>query len=461
MGTTVNAQETWPLEKCIEYAQQNNLNLKQAQLAVSLAELDEKASRAARLPNLNASGNLGYQNGRTRDPITNIIGNQDFLANSIGLQSNAVLYNGGRLKKQIAQSEYNVIAAQEDANTQFQTIALQISSAYLNVLLSKEQVIIAQKAITQTQEQLSQVDKRIEAGVLPAVERLDILSQIARNEQTMIQASNMVDINLLTLKNFLELDPATEIDVTIPEEILELDLNPEVYTFDIVYAKALESQASIRANEARIKSAELDIPIAKSSGLPSITAFASLDTRWSNVDQVVGVGEPSLSEQPAIINQEPVTVGFFNPNPIFGNISYFDQLDQNFGQTIGVSFNIPIFNRYQTKLNLERARLGVINAEVQNSQVKQQLKADVQQSLANARAAKVDLAAAQKAVEAAKASYTNAEKRYQLGAINSLELTTAKTNLDTAELTVIRAKYEYIFRTKVIDFYLGKKLQLN
>jgi len=456
------AQETWSLEKCVEYAVQNNLMIRQSQIAVSLAELDKRTNRAERLPNLNGSGDLVYQNGRTLDPTTSSFVNRDLLASSVGLVTSGIIYNGGRIKNQIAKSEYDLMAAKEDVNTQMQTMALQIASAYLNVLLAKEQTTIAEKAIEQTQTQLTQIDKRIDAGVLPKVERLDILSQIARNEQTLIQSKNNVDFNLLTLKNLLELDPNLDIDVIVPAEILEIEVNPEAYSFEMVYAQALENQASIKAGAARMKSAELDEEIAKSLGLPTLSYFGRLDTRWSNASKIVdGFGAPFVEIQEVVINQEPATIGFQRVDPILANNPYFDQLDQNFGQTIGISLNVPIYNRDRTKINQERARLGIINAELQNGLIKQQIKADVQQAIANARAASTELAASNKTLEAAKASFSNASKRYELGAINSLELTTAKTALDTAELNLIRAKYEYVFRLKVIDFYLGEELKLN
>ena len=430
LSCTAFAQEAWSLQKCISHAKQNNLSLRQSQIAVSQAELTEKGSRMARMPNLNASTNLGFQYGRTIDLTTN-----DFINSRVGfnrwqLNANANIYSGGAIKNTIEQSQHNLVAAKEDANTQFQNIALQMASAYLNILLAKEQVTIAQQAISQTQEQLTTIDKRIDAGTVPKADRLDILAQIARNEQTLIQAENSVEINYLTLKNILELEPDYDLEIIIPTELMEIQENVNVIDLPTVFNQAMNTQASIKASEARMKSAELGIPIAKADLLPSAVLFAGMDTRYSN---------PSL----------------------FPSDPFFDQLNDNFGQNIGVQVNIPIYNRHTTSINIERARLDIINAEVQNKQAKQQLKADVQNAIANARATKLELAASERSLEAAKAAFDNSQKRYDLGAINTLELTTAKTNLDTAELNVARAKYDYVFRLKIIDFYMGKDLNLN
>ncbi len=424
------AQEAWSLQKCIAHAKQNNLSLRQSQIAVSQAELTEKGSRMARMPNLNANTSFGFNYGRGINPVTNDFVNTRLGFNNWGVNANVTVYNGGVINNTIKQSQYDLMAAKEDANTQFQTIALQMSSAYLNILLAKEQVTIAQRAIAQTQEQLSTIDKRIEAGTVPRADRLDILAQIARNEQTLIQAENSVEINYLTLKNILELEPDYNLEIIIPDQLMEIQENVEVMNLATVFNQAMNTQASIKASEARMKSAELNVPIAKADLLPSVFIGGGLNTQYGN---------PSL----------------------FPSDPYFTQLDDNFGQNIGAQINIPIYNRHRTSINIERARLDIINAEVQNKQAKQQLKADVQNAIANARAAKLELAASERSLEAAKAAFDNSQKRYDLGAINTLELTTAKTNLDTAELNVARAKYDYIFRLKIIDFYMGKDLNLN
>jgi outer membrane protein len=424
------AQEAWSLQKCITHARQNNLSLKQSEIAISQATLAEKGNRMNRLPSVNASTNFGFQYGRSVNPTTNDFINTRLGFNNWSLDANVVVYNGGRINNSIKQSQQDLIAAKEQANADFQNIALQMASSYLNVLLAKEQVTIAQKALGQTREQLTQIDKRIEAGVVPKADRLDIVAQIARNEQTLIQAENAVTINYLSLKNLLELEPDYDLVINIPENLMQVDESVNAYDLSTVYGQALTTQSSIKASEARMKSAELGIPLAKVDALPRVVLFAGLDTRFSSISN-------------------------------FKNDPYFDQLDRNFGQTIGAQINIPIYNNHRTSIAIENARLGIINSEVQNKQAKQQLKADVQNAIANARASRKELEAARTSVEAAKAAFENAEKRYKLGNINSLELTTAKTNLDTAELNLARAKYDYVFRTKIIDFYLGKELNLN
>jgi len=463
LSFTSFAQEAWTLQKCIEHARQNNLTLRQSQIAVSQAELTELGSRKARLPNISGGGNFGYQFGLNIDPTTNDFVNTRIGFNNLQLNAGVVIYNGGRIKNTIKQSQYDLAAAKEDANTQFQNISLQMASAYLSILLAKEQVTIAQKAIEQTQEQLTQIDKRINAGTVPKADRLDIVAQIARNERVLVQAQNDVEINYLTLKNILELEPDYNLEIIIPDELLKIEETGEVYTLGTVYQQALGTQSSIKASEAKMKSAELNIPLAKAGSLPTLSAFGGLDTRWSSASRnVIGFQSPEFGDPtPVLIDNELSNVSFPSAEPILEDNPYFEQLDQNFGQSIGLSLNVPIYDNHRNKINVERAKLGILNAELDNRQAKQQLKADVQNAIAGARAARLELSASETSLEAAKAAYENAEKRYNLGAINTLELTTAKTSLDTAELNVASAKYDYVFRLKIIDFYLGKELKLN
>jgi len=463
LSFTSFAQEAWTLQKCIDHARQNNLTLRLSQIAVSNAELTELGSRKARLPNISGGGNFGYQFGLNVDPTTNDFVNTRIGFNSIRVDAGVIIYNGGRIKNTIKQSQYDLEAAKEDANTQFQNISLQMASAYLNILLSKEQVSIAQKAIEQTREQLSQIDKRINAGTVPKADRLDIVAQIARNEQLLIQAQNTVEINYLTLKNILELEPDYNLEIIIPDELMKIEETTEAYTLGTVYQQALGTQSSIKASEAKMKSAELNIPIAKAGSIPTLSAFGQLDTRWSSASRnVIGFQTPEFGDPtPVLIDNELSNVAFPSAEPILEDNPYFNQLDQNFGQAFGLSLNVPIYDNHRNKINVERAKLSILNAELDNRQAKQQLKADVQNAIAGARAARLELAASETSLEAAKAAYENAEKRYNLGAINTLDLTTAKTNLDTAELNVVSAKYDYVFRLKIIDFYLGKELKLN
>lgn len=426
---TAIAQETWSLEKCINYAKQNNISLKRAKIVIVQSKLDEKKYKKSRLPYIGSRAGLGFQYGRNIDPTTNDFINTRLGYNNVSLNANLTIYSGGSVLNSIRQSQYNQIAAKEDALAAFQSVTLQIVSIYLDILLMQEQVIIAQTALEQSKEQLAQTDKKIQANIIPKVDRLELLAQIARDEQTLITNQNSLNLNYLKLKNLLEINPNKTIQVRIPEKKqLESQFNP--LSLNSTYSQTLNTQATIKACEARIQSAAIGIKLAKTDALPKVSLFAGIDTRFSNVS-----------------NRD--------------NESYFRQINQNFGQSFGLQITIPIYNNHRTIINLEQAELNVIDVEMQKKQAQQLLKAEVQETIANTEAAYLELEASKKSLVAAQLTYQNVLRKYQLGTMNSLELTTAKTNFDTAKLNLARAKYTYLFRLKIIDFYLGKELKLD
>ena len=465
-----NAQNSWSLERCIQYAQQNNLTIKQAEYAVESAQLQEKQSKAERYPSLNASGSFGIQSGRTIDPTTNDFVNQSVSFNSYGLNAGATLFNGFRIKNSIEQSQIDVKAALKDAESTSNNLALSIASAYLQILLSEEQESNATRQLEQANEQLSQTDKLINAGVLPQNDRLDILAQVALNEQTVVQAQNGVEAAYLALKQLLELEPNKEIKVEKPPVVIPESANPDVLTLNGVYTQALTTQPQIEAGELRAQSAEIGIDIAKSGKLPSLSIFGGLSTNWSSAardfENPILIGDPVFTlgeEVPVVIAGIPTTLAEFDVDQEvdFKNLAYGAQLSQNFGQNIGISLNVPIFNRFNNDINMERAELNIKNQQVLNNQAKQRLKSDIQTAIANARASKKSFDASTRAKDAAEAAFNNAQRRFDLGAINTFEFSTAKANLDRSEIDLTTAKYQYLFNLKVVDFYVGKKLSLK
>lgn len=458
----VFAQNTWSLEECIKYAQQNNLSTKQAQYNIQDAQLLEKLNQFSRLPNLNARTSVGYQFGRTIDPTTNTFNNERIGFNSFGIDAGMTVYGGNQINNSIKQSKIDLEAARLEAQATSNDISLNIASAYLSILLAEEQLANAEKRLELSREQLEQTDKLIRAGSLPPNDRLDFLAQIALDEQAIVDAQNLVSIGYLNLKQLMEVDPNEDIRIVRPGTIdVPAGADPRVYRLDEVYTAALQTQPQIRAADLRLESAQLSEDIARAGMLPVLSIFASMNTNYSSAFQEPVIGTVR-SKQTVFIDDMPVEIEFENQAPVdFEQVSYSDQINQNFGQTVGASLRIPLYNNHTNRIQMERARLNALNTEVINRQQRQQLKTDVQRSIADARAARESYAAAQRSVDAAQAAFDNAEKRFQLGAINTLEYTTARNNLDRAQVDMIRAKYQYIFNLKTVDFYLGRPITLE
>jgi outer membrane protein len=459
----IAAQEVWTLQRCIGYAQEKNLTIKQAQASVKIAQLGESQAKAARLPSINGTANLGQQLGYTIDPTTNGFVNSSITSNSIGLNASAPIYSGGSINHTIKKSKFDAQASEADLAQATNNLALQVAQAYLTILLNTEQLANTKNQLELTQKQLVNTQKLIDAGNLPAGDKYNVFAQVAREEQTMITASNNVEIAYLNLKQLMQLEPDYPLTIEQPAFDLSTLDNYDAYTLPQVYETAKTTQPNVVASEFRIKSANEDIDIARAGYLPSLGVYANLNSYYSTAGNTIyeKTGNTQLVGETILIDNNPILVQRYVDEYQPKELTYFNQLERNFGQGFGVQLSVPIYQNGRTKLSVERARLAVLNAELQNNQIQQQLKNDIQTALANARAAKKQLEASQKTNEAAGLAYQNAEKRFALGAINTIELNTAKNNFDVAKNNFTVARYDYLFKVKILEFYLGKPLLMN
>lgn len=459
----LQAQDSWTLEKCINYARDNNISVKQAEANIKTALLSEKQAKASRLPNVSANGSLSEQFGYTIDPTTNGFSNQAIGANSLSLNAGVNLFSGGQIYHSIKKAGLDAKAAAADADQTVNSLGLQIASAYLNILLFEEQAGSALQRVEQSKQQLGVTLKLIDAGSQPQAERFTIEAQLAREEQAAIVARNNVDLAYLNLKQLLQLEPDFDLRIEKPVVLIPSDINPDAVSLTPVYNTALTTQPSVTAADLRVKSAEEEEAIAKAAYYPTVSLGASLSSYYSTQSKdaiYTGATVPGAT-QTVDVGGTLVPVTFYQKDYYLKKVPYFTQLDRNFGQGVNLQVQVPIYQNGRTRLSVERARLGIITSQLQNNQTRQQLKNDIQTAIANARSTRLQLAAAQKSVDANRIAYSNTEKRHNLGAANTLELTTAKTNLAIAENDLIVAKYDYLFRLKILDFYQGKPLKLD
>jgi len=458
-GSGLKAQDVWSLEKCVNYALENNLGIKQSQLNVTQSLLTEQLNKNARYPSLSGTSNFGYQFGRTIDPTTNTFSRDAFASQTIGLNASAILYNGGRINNSIEQGKLDAMAAREDLMQSKNDIALTVATAYINTLFAKEQTANAEQRLALTLIQIENTKKLISAGALPANDILDLEAQEALNQQEIISQENVANVALLNLKLLLQLPPDQAFEIVDPNIEVVIDDAVDSWTLNEVYAQAVNNQPFIKAGNYRLQSATLGKKIAKSNKLPRLVIFGGIDTRFSDQVPLFGTPLDQAFEQNIVFNGIPATIEQIVEVPnIIGTVPYFDQLSDNLGQNIGLSLNVPIYNNSTANIAEERAKLNVLNTEYANQQLDQNLRADIQQALVDAKASKSQLIAAQKALDATEASFENTEKRFNLGAVNSLELSIARNRLDASQIDLVVAKYTYLFNVKVVDFYRGKAI---
>ncbi len=461
LSTQVMAQQKWTLQKCIQYAQDNGLDIKRAELNVQDAVYLEKLAEQERLPNLNGSAGGGLSFGRRIDPFSNLPVTQKLGYNSIALSTNVNIYNGGRIKNTIKQRGIDKAAAKADYEQSGQNIALDVAVAYLNILLAEDQLENSKNQFSLSQTQLEQTDKLIKAGARPAADLLDIKAQIAQDEQLIVSRENDVALAYLNLKQLLELEPDKPFGISRPEITVPEDADPEGFTLNKVYQKAVNNQPGIQAGELRVEAAKVGIDISKADRLPRLSGFAEISSNYSSLAQRgTGVLSEILIPQEVIFNSQSTTFEFKQEIEGREDTPYFNQLADNFGQVVGLNLSIPIYNRGQVKTNIQRAELALKTSQINDQAQKQQLKENIQRAIADARAGKKNYDAALQTEEALEIAYNNTDKKFKLGASNTLEFTTAKNRLEQAKVSTIIAKYDYLFKLKVVDFYMGKKIVL-
>jgi outer membrane protein len=277
--------------------------------------------------------------GRTIDPTRNEFISETFFNNSFSLNSNVLLYNAGKINNSIKQADVYNKAALKDLEQSKRDISLSIASLYLNILFAKENLQNTQNQLDQTKNQLTLLNKQIAVGNRPENDRLDIEAQIAVNEQSVTEATNTLNINLLNLKQWLRLDVQNEIDVVAPLS-LNIGTDPDVITFDELYESAYRNQASLHASELKVKGAELAQKIASADLMPVLSAGGYLRTNYSNKGVFISGYEPYIAEQEILFNGTSATIGIPQQKPILEKSPYFDQFSDN------LSYGIGIFDEY-------------------------------------------------------------------------------------------------------------------
>ena len=458
-----NAQEVWSLEKCVQYALEHSLTLRQSNLNAQQSNIIESANKQLRLPNVSGSTNYNLSFGRQIDPVTNDFINQSFGNQNLSISAGVTLFNGGRISNQIRQAGLNREASLLDVEQMTNDISLDVASAYLQILFAIENLSNAQKSVDLVVSNLEQIDRMISAGTRPRNDRLDLVAQQSQNEQLVVTAQNNVDIAYLNLKQIMQLDQDYEMQVEVPDIPLPTEYDVLTLSASEVYDQAEAWQPQIRAGEIRKQSAELDVELARTNMIPTIGIGGSLGSNYSSFTRRQGdqIGTETITQDGFMLNGEPLNVSFEQPIFAFDKVSYIDQLNQNLGYGFGISLNVPIYNQGQSKANVKLAELDVARTQIQNLQTKDLLKTDIQRAVADLKAAKKQYDAALRTAEARRAVYQDTEKRFNLGVANSFEFTTAQNNRDQAEVDLIIAKYDYIFRSKVVDYYQGKRITLN
>ena len=451
------------LEECITIAIENNLNVQRSELNLRTAEVNLSQANAQRYPTLTANGSYGFNWGRSIDPNSNLFVNQRINTNSVGARSSLPLIQGLQITNSIKQSRMDLQASELDLQRAKNDISLNIASFYLSVILNKELLENAQFQLESSRQQLDQTKKLVASGALPIANELQLESQVATNEVTLVNNQNNLDLSLLDLKQALLLPPGQEIDIEIPD-LNVVDEEIEAINSLDVYEYALNNQPEIKAADARVKSSNLALDVAKGSLYPSLTLDGNINTNYSDaVDQifVLDGGAPTIREDPTNLQTTGgIDIVQFNEIPSGGFQDYgvSDQWDDNLRYSVSVNLFVTIMNGLNNRSNMQRAKINVQQAEVNAKDERNALYQTVEQSYRNALAQSRTYRASVKQVASLEETYRAVENQYNNGAANFTDYQVAQNNLFAAQTDLSRAKYNFIFAQKVLDFYLGNPL---
>ncbi|HEX8332816.1 MAG TPA: TolC family protein [Segetibacter sp.] len=457
-----SAQEKWGLQRCVDYAMQNNISVKQADVQARLSKLTADQSSLTRYPSVNGSLSGSYQRGLNENPTTGTLESADFFSGSMGVQGTYDLFNWGARKNNIAANQLFSRADELNIDRAKNDIALVVANAFLQVMLRREQVKVSQIQVSQSMEQLRTTRKLVNAGSQPELNAINIEAQLARDSSALLQAQALVEQSIINLKAYLNLDMAAPFDIDappvdkIPVDNIS-DLQPEA-----VYNLALTNQPQQKILGLRIEASQKQVAAARASMYPRVTAFGGLNTRFVNAKRpVIGVFPDKPTGSYVTVNgtQVPVFAPQFGITGYQG-IPFTSQLNRNFGQSLGVSVNFNIFNAGSAKANWNRSKLNVTQYQLQDEQERLNLRSNIYNAYQDAYSSLQKYNASVRSVQASQRALDISKKRFDIGLLGTLDYITTQNNLFRARIEEVSNHYDFVFKMKVLEFYKGLGLRL-
>jgi outer membrane protein len=442
-STVLTAQEKeWSLEKCVSYALENNIQIKQQDIQTRYQKNALDLSKLNLLPTVNGSASHNYSFGRALDQTTyEFTENEKVLSDNFYVSGNLTLFNGFQNLNNIKKSKYNLLASEEDFKNIQDNVALNVALNYLQILLNRELVTATDNQLQTTLQQIERTRKLVDAGSVAKGNLLQIEAQAAQEELQLINIRNQYETSILNLTQLLELPTPEGFAVVVP--LIPLDTNTIVSgNIKEIYDAALGNRPEVRSSEYKLSSSEYDLKIARGGRSPRLSLSNSFSTGYSDIRK-------------RVIGMDPLS------GPIYGKYPFSDQVNDNINYGIGFSLNVPILNGWQVNKNIANSRLAVENSRYTLEGTRKQLYKNIQQAYTDAVAAMKKYSASLKAVTSTEESFRYTEQKFNVGMVTPIDYNAAKTQLLNAQSDMSQAKYEFIFKTKVLDFYKGIPLNLN
>lgn len=463
LGVALGQQDTriapWTLDAAVAHAVKNSVQIRQAYLDVLDAESYKSQAVGNFLPSLNVSLGHSWNVGLNRNLTTNVFEDMTNQFSSGSVDLGVALYNGKRNVYQLMSANLGVLARKYQLEDMKEDVQLLVVNAYLQVVFSKENLAVQNNQLLVTQSELKEAQALVDVGAIPNGERYELEANLAAQEQQVVAAQNDVEIARISLAQLLLISDyeqffIADVDYDMVSSLV-LDKTPKE-----LFEKAVSSRNDILLAKTNVDIAEANLKIAKSAYQPSLSGFYSYSSRVSYADRLEATGNFNNIPIGTVVETGQLVVTPQPETAITSHMSLSDQLRLNDGHNFGVSLRIPVLNGLSVKNNVRRSKVGVERSSTLLTQQKQDLERTIYQSYADARGALESYKAAQKTTEARKQAYEYASERFSLGASTSLEFSQAKQRYDVAVSTELQAKFDAIFRIKILEFYFGIPLSL-
>jgi outer membrane protein len=429
-GSIFSQLKVWSLEECIKYAIDNNIQIKQQVVQTQVQQNSLDLSKFQLLPSLNGQASHSYSSGRALDQSTYTFVNKTLQSDYFYIGGQMPVFNGLQYYNSIQKNKYLVLASQQDLQDISDNVALNVALAYLQILLNKELVTANENQLNITLQQIDKTKKLVDAGSVAKGNLLQIQAQAAQEELSLITQRNALETSILTLTQLLELKTPAGFEIVVPE--INVDPNTVVSgNIDDIYAIAEKNRPEIKSSELKLKASEYGLKMAKGGRSPILSLNYSYNARYSK------------------------------PSNLPGDQSFVGQLKTSRSPGAGLTLNIPILNGWQVNKNISNSKLNVETDQYNLEGTQKQLYKNIQQAYTDAVASLKKYNVSIKAIASTEESFRYTEQKFNVGMVTPVDYNAAKTQLLTAQSDMAQAKYEFIFKTKVLDFYKGIPLKLN
>lgn len=425
-------KKPWTFQQCLDTALQRNISVNLSRLANELNKVSLEQSRSNRIPSLSANANEALNFGKNVDPTTNQFVTQAYHSTNLGISSGLNLFNGLQNSNTIKQNRINVQAGTYDIEKVKNDVILNITTGYLQVLFAHEALSNANNQASATAAQVDRTQRMVNAGKSPDSDLLQIKSQQATDNLSVINAQNQLDMAEVTLMQLMEIPITDDFAVEIPQ--LADPADPILLSNEEIYQKSLAVQPQISSASLKTNAALMALKVSEGARWPKLNINANMSSNYA-----------SSRKQGTSVNPE--------------EYPFFTQIWDNIGQSFGMGLSIPIYSNRQIKSNIDRARINSLNAQLSEQNTKNLLRKSIEQNYTDLRAAIKKFEASKEQFAAVQAAYQNSEKKYEVGVLNAIDFLIQKNTYTQSQSNLLQAKYDYIFKTKILEFYLGKEIR--